>query len=347
MDRRKFLKAGIVGSVATGLATIPAESKAITGAKNKEPIPGALGMLYDSTLCVGCQACVVECQHVNQATRNPQGEQTFSNNDKLSPYTRNVIQVWSGGDGVNKDQPENGYAYVKKQCMHCVDPNCVSVCPVQALTKNPKTGIVSYDPDICTGCRYCMVGCPFDVPKYEYDNPFGQITKCELCNQKGVERIDHGKLPGCCDVCPTGAIIFGSREDLLEEARRRLTALRGTEFYYPRQHVNSSDRYKGTVPRYLQYIYGEKEAGGTQVLMIAGVPYENFGLPKLEELSTGARAGHLQHFLYRGMVLPLVALAGLSVITYRNMHEKEIELNRRARMIAKKQMEEDEEKHHG
>lgn len=82
--------------------------------------------------------------------RNPQGEQTWSNNDKLSPYTNNIIQVWTSGTGVNKDQEENGYAYIKKQCMHCVDPNCVSVCPVSALKKDPKTGIVHYDKDVCT-----------------------------------------------------------------------------------------------------------------------------------------------------------------------------------------------------
>ena len=79
--------------------------------------------------------------------------------------------------------------------MHCVDPNCVSVCPVGALKKHPVTGIVHYDKDICTGCRYCMVGCPYDVPKYDYDNPFGMIHKCELCNQKGVELLDKGGLP--------------------------------------------------------------------------------------------------------------------------------------------------------
>lgn len=343
MNRRKFFKTGLAGMAAVGLGQTATPAYAL-GAKNKEPIPGALGMLYDSTLCVGCQACVVECQNVNNTMVNPKGEQTYSDNDKLSPYTRNVIQVWSSGTGTNKDRIQDGYAYVKKQCMHCVDPNCVSVCPVQALTKDPKTGIVGYDPDICTGCRYCMVACPFDVPKYDYDNPVGQISKCELCNQKGLKRIDQGKLPGCCDVCPTGAIIFGSREDLLEEAHRRLGALRGSDYDYPRQHVNSQDRYRATVPRYLQYIYGEKEAGGTQVLMIAGVPYENLGMPHLDELSTGARAEHLQHFLYRGMILPLAALAGLSVITYRNMHEKELAESRRARMIAKKQIE-DEEKH--
>ena len=181
MDRRKFLKAGMLGGIASSLPVSSAQAT-----ETVEPIPGALGMLYDSTLCVGCQACVAECQNVNHTPVNPKGDQTWSNNDKLTPFTRNVIQVWSDGDGTNKDKTENGYAYVKKQCMHCVDPNCVAVCPVQALTKDPKNGIVKYDPDICTGCRYCMVGCPFDVPKYDYDNPFGEISKCELCNQKGV-----------------------------------------------------------------------------------------------------------------------------------------------------------------
>ncbi len=316
MDRRKFIKAGILGGVALPLSTTRAE------VKNSEPIPGALGMLYDSTLCVGCQACVAECQQINKTPVNPKGEQTWSNNDKLSPFTRNIIQVWSNGDGLNKDKLENGYAYIKKQCMHCVEPNCVTVCPVQALTKDPKTGIVGYDPDICTGCRYCMVGCPFDVPKYDYDNPFGEISKCELCNQKGVERIDHGELPGCCHVCPTGAIIFGSREELMAEAKRRLAAKEGSDYQYPRQHVNSQDKYLVKVPTYEQHVYGETEGGGTQVLVLSGVPFENLGLPKLDEIATGARAAHLQHTLYKGMILPLVGLAGLTFMTYRNMHGK-------------------------
>lgn len=103
--------------------------------------------------------------------------------------------------------------------MHCVDPNCVSVCPVSALKKDPKTGIVHYDKDVCTGCRYCMVACPYNVPKYDYNNPFGALHKCELCNQKGVERLDKGGLPGCVEVCPAGAVIFGTREELMAEAK--------------------------------------------------------------------------------------------------------------------------------
>ncbi len=94
MDRRKFLKAGMLGGIAS---TLPVSN--VQASEAVEPIPGALGMLYDSTLCVGCQACVAECQNVNHTPVNPKGDQTWSNNDKLTPFTRNVIQVWSDGDG--------------------------------------------------------------------------------------------------------------------------------------------------------------------------------------------------------------------------------------------------------
>ena len=343
MDRRKFLKAGVCGSLASGLAPITAFAKA----ENRPRIPSAVGMLYDSTLCVGCQACVAECQNLNKTAVNPQGEQTWSNNDKLSPVTRKIIQVWSVGAGTQKDQQENGYAYIKKQCMHCVEPNCVTACPVQALTKDPKTGIVAYDPDICTGCRYCMVACPFNVPKYDYNNPVGEISKCELCNQKGLERIDKGMLPGCCQVCPTGAVIYGSYDELLAEAKHRLTLLKGTEYHYPRQVVNSEDTHVAKVPAYQQHIYGETEGGGTQVLVLSGVPHENLDLPELDELATGARAANLQHTLYKGMILPLVALAGLTAITYRNLHADKIKAKQQEWKLAREQMraEEDKEEH--
>jgi Fe-S-cluster-containing dehydrogenase component len=280
VNRRNFLKLASAGGalLASGTGT------SYAAAENQPPIPGAVAMLYDSTLCVGCQACVAECQRVNESALSPKA-QTWSANDKLSPYTNNIIQVWSSGDGKNKDQTDNGYAYIKKQCMHCVDPNCVSVCPVQALKKDPKTGVVHYDPDVCTGCRYCMVGCPFSVPKYDYDNPFGKIHKCEFCNQKGLERLDKGLLPGCV------------------EALKR------------------NDPYRHQVPHYQPMVYGEKEGGGTQVLVLTGVPFGNLGLPALDELSTGERSEHIQHTIYKGMILPFAGLVGLSLIIHRN-HKK-------------------------
>ena len=100
MNRRNFIKAASCGALLTG--ALPSVSHA--AAENRPPIPGSLGMLYDSTLCVGCQACVTKCQDINFPERNPQGEQTWSNNDKLSPYTNNIIRVWTSGTGVNKDR---------------------------------------------------------------------------------------------------------------------------------------------------------------------------------------------------------------------------------------------------
>ena len=133
-----------------------------------------------------------------------------------------MIKVYKEGLATVKDQEVDGFAFEKRSCMHCVDPGCVSVCPVTALIRDPKTGIVSYDIDACIGCRTCMTGCPYNVPQFDYDNPFGAIHKCQMCNQTGVERIDKGGITGCAEACPTGATLFGSREALLEEAKRRM-----------------------------------------------------------------------------------------------------------------------------
>ena len=310
MNRRSFLT--LMGGLGIGSALGGAKSASAAGG-TFHGYPDSKGVLHDTTLCIGCRRCEQACNKVNDL---PKPEKPFTDLNVLNEKRRTSAKEWTV---VNKYRPASldKDVFRKSQCMHCEEPACASACFVKAFTKNPD-GSVTYDPTLCVGCRYCMVACPYNVPKYDYNNPFGALHKCELCNQKGVERLDKGGLPGCVEVCPAGAVIFGTREELMAEAKKRLALKPGSEYHYPRQTLKSGDTYLHTVPKYYPHLYGEKEGGGTQVLVLTGVPYENLDLPKLDDLSTGARSEHVQHTLYKGMMLPLAVLAGLTVLVRRN-----------------------------
>jgi formate dehydrogenase iron-sulfur subunit len=136
--------------------------------------------------------------------------------------------------------------------MHCLEPTCVSVCPVGALKKTPE-GPVVYDSTLCRGCRYCIMACPFGVPKYQWDRAIPVIGKCVMC----PDRVRAGLPTACASVCPTGATMFGERDDLAREARSRID---------------------GAKDRYVDHVYGLTEAGGTSVLVLSGVPFDRLGL---------------------------------------------------------------------
>ena len=310
MNRRSFLT--LMGGLGIGSALGGAKSASAAGG-TFHGYPDSKGVLHDTTLCIGCRRCEQACNKVNDL---PKREKPFTDLNVLNEKRRTSAKEWTV---VNKYRPASldKDVFRKSQCMHCEEPACASACFVKAFTKNPD-GSVTYDPTLCVGCRYCMVACPYNVPKYDYNNPFGALHKCELCNQKGVERLDKGGLPGCVEVCPAGAVIFGTREELMAEAKKRLALKPGSEYHYPRQTLKSGDTYLHTVPKYYPHLYGEKEGGGTQVLVLTGVPYENLDLPKLDDLSTGARSENIQHTLYKGMMLPLAVLAGLTVLVRRN-----------------------------
>ena len=318
MKRRDFLKGAGAGGVAVLHGGTSVEAR-----PNLEPAPEAIGMLFDSTLCVGCKACVAKCKEVNGKPPTIEGdEQAWDWARDLSPDTLNVIKVFTDGSGKVKDSETDGFCFEKRSCMHCVDPGCVSVCPVTAMRHDKVTGIVTYHADVCIGCRNCMVGCPYNVPQFEYNNAFGEIHKCQMCNQPGVERIDKGQMTGCAEACPTGATLFGTRKALLTEAKRRMALKPGDIYNYPRGDVSKPDSYhEKAVPTYKQHIWGEKEAGGTNVLHISSVSFDKLGMPPLGERSAASVAEGVQHTLYKYLALPALALAGLAFVVGRNTRD--------------------------
>ncbi len=315
MNRRQFLEAAGAGALA-------AVSGGATARPNKTPLPNAIGMLYDATLCIGCKACVSACKDANgmppeTSLENPMWDMPVD----LSPKTLNVIKVYRDGDGSQKDREVDGYSFIKRHCMHCVDAGCVSVCPVTAMRKDPETGVVTHHKEACIGCRYCVYACPYNVPKYELDEAFGQIQKCQFC----VHRLKQGKLPACVEVCPTGANLFGTREEMLGEAKRRLGLNPGDIYEYPRLTLDAPYQHEKPAPEYGQQVFGEKEGGGTQVLMVAGVPLDKLGLPILPEQSYASRSETVQHAIYQGMVFPGLLLAGLLFAAHRSSRSVEPE----------------------
>jgi Fe-S-cluster-containing dehydrogenase component len=245
LSRRTFFKVNAAGAAALA---VPATASAAPAAAN----PHARGVLVDATRCVGCRACEAACSEANH-----NAEPESLGDDRVFDARRDTDQRTF--TVVNRFAPAaaGGAApvrFVKKQCMHCIQPACASACPARALEKT-SDGPVTYDGSRCLGCRYCMMACPFDGPKFEYDKAVPYVKKCTFC----AERQAEGLSPACTEVCPSGALTFGVRAELLEEAKRRI--------------YQNPDRY-------VHHIYGEHEAGGTSWLYITDVPFETIGFPQ-------------------------------------------------------------------
>ncbi len=319
VDRRDFLRGA---GFAAAAAAAPTEAMAGIARPPKTISPHAVGMLYDSTLCIGCKACVAACKAANNMPPDiPEdlrgwNENTWDSPEDLSGRTLNVIKVYRNGAAEQKDREVDGFAFVKRHCLHCVDPSCVSVCPVGAMRKDPATGIVTHNADACIGCRYCVYSCPFGVPQYDFNNPLGKIAKCQFCSHLQKD----GKIPACCDVCPTGASLFGAVKDLEQEIERRTTAAPGAAYLFPRGKLGENrPPNAATIPSYVKGVYGEHEAGGTQVRYLAGVPFPRLGLPTVGPQSPASIAEGMQHTIYHWLIAPVVGFLGFAFLARRNM----------------------------
>jgi len=237
MDRRSAVKTLCVasGSALVGKRLVAQEIE--SPADGSEPV----AVLVDTTKCAGCRMCEFACAEANGLPEPP----TEVDLDEERNTSETQLSV------INRYETDNGKVSVKRQCMHCLRPACASACLTSAMKKTPE-GPVVWREDKCMGCRFCMISCPFDVPKFEYDSANPRVLKCGMC----WERLEEGELPACVKACPMKALTFGPRSEMIEEARRR--------FY------DAPDRY-------VHHIYGEHEAGGTSMLYLASVPFEQLG----------------------------------------------------------------------
>lgn len=210
----------------------------------------AKSVLVDLTRCIGCRGCQVACKEWNEnEARSTTFNGDFTNPAKLNSDTYTHIRF------LETEQRESvDWSFIKNQCMHCKEPACASACPVGALIKTPE-GPVSYDFDRCIGCRYCMVACPFDIPKYEWDTTWPAVQKCTFCS----ERIKDGMIPACIKTCPTEVMYFEEYDKVVAEAKTRLSN-------NPNKYVN--------------HIYGLDEAGGTAWMYISDKPFDTLGFKK-------------------------------------------------------------------
>ena len=246
ISRRKFL--GWLG--AAGFGTTLGNTAGAASNKHFDGYPNSNGVLFDNTRCIGCRKCEEGCNRVNEL---PEPDRPFSDLSLLDTKRRTTAKSYTVVNRYDDAVSEKGPLYSKFQCNHCLEPACASACFVRAFSKT-KTGAVVYDASVCVGCRYCMIACPFEIPTYEYDNAFSpRVMKCTMC----YPRISKGLLPGCVEACPTEALTYGKREDLLRIGRERIAK-------FPE--------------RYVDHIYGENEMGGTSWLYLSAVPFKGVGM---------------------------------------------------------------------
>lgn len=282
LDRRVFFK--LLGATGITLA-IGKESLAKQANKNEVEF---FGVLYDSSRCVGCRTCEYECAKAH-GLPEPLSEVAAV---RKTDETCNTV--------VNTYQTSKGEVYIKRQCMHCNQPACAAACLTQAMHKN-ETGPVTWNGDKCMGCRYCMVSCPFDMPKFEFHSANPKIQKCDMC----FDRQKAGEKPTCVTNCPNEALMYGTRRDLIKEARRRI---------YEKPDL------------YVDQIYGEHDAGGTGWLYIASVPFEELGMKtNLQQSSYPALTKGFLYSVPSVFVLFPTILLGIHQATKNNQHKKQEE----------------------
>lgn len=294
-NRREFFRSALaMGAVGLNAGTDPA-----TAAPRPESSEDGMGVLVDTTVCIGCRRCEFACREAHDLDTPP-----LEHYDDQSVFTAYRRPDATGLTVVNRfENPgtPNAPYHVKVQCMHCDAPACVSACIVGAFTKT-ENGAVVWDTDKCIGCRYCMVACPFQVPAFEYEKALNpKIMKCDFC----VDRTVAGQLPACVEICPVEALTFGRRYELYKLAH---------------------DRIRDYPDRYVDHIYGDFEVGGTSWMYLAGRNFRDLKFPELGAEPAPGVSEAIQHGVFAYFIPPLsfyALLGGVMWLTKNNRKPEE------------------------
>lgn len=292
-SRRDFLKkAGILGAALSGI-----KPKEVKAAPKNILSEDRMGVLVDTTYCIGCRRCEYACKNSHDIpTGNLKDYDDRSIFEKMRRPHDKALTVVNEYSETDKSNPIN----VKVQCMHCDNPACVSACIVGAFSKQ-ENGAIVYNASTCIGCRYCMIACPFQIPAYEFENALTpEVKKCDFC----FERQQEGKLPACVEICPVEALTFGKRRNLLSLAEERI---------------------EQNPDRYYNHIYGKNEVGGTSWMYISAQEPSKLDFPKLGNDPAPGVSESIQHGIFAYFVPPLALYALLGGIMWITKNNNEAE----------------------
>ena len=211
--------------------------------------PLKLAKLIDISKCIGCKACQSACMEWNDL-RDAVGDNigTYDNPRDLTENSWTVMKFF-------EVEPDGRLEWLirKDGCMHCADPGCLKACPAPGAIVQYSNDIVDFQEENCIGCGYCVAGCPFNVPRISKKD--SKAYKCTLCS----DRVAVGLEPACIKSCPTGALVFGSKEDMIDHAEERIADLKergyqqaglydppgvgGTHVMYVLQHADRPELY--------------------------------------------------------------------------------------------------------
>jgi formate dehydrogenase iron-sulfur subunit len=242
----------------------------------RETLPVA--KLIDISKCIGCKACQSACMEWNDL-RDAVGDNTgtYDNPRDLTESSWTVMKFFEA-------EPQGRLEWLirKDGCMHCADPGCLKACPAPGAIVQYANGIVDFHQENCIGCGYCVAGCPFDVPRISKKD--SKAYKCTLCS----DRVSAGLEPACIKTCPTGALVFGSKDDMIEHANGRIADLKERGF----QNAG---------------LYDPPGVGGTHVMYVL----QHADRPELYELPKDPKISPLVS-LWKGVTKP-IALAALGL----------------------------------